>query len=146
MNLKNTGYSELAKNIIKNNSRIIIYGAGMIGQIVVPYIVETYHLHSYIDYYVDMDDRKIGKQVSIGFSSYDIRSPEILDQISGNTVILLTNSKFYPVIEFLDTIEALKNVDCYIVPMMQKIEQRTMIPKIIHYCWFGRKEMPDLLK
>ena len=146
MNLKNTGYAELAKSIRDKNSRIYIYGAGMIGQIVVPYIIETYKLHDYVECYVDADIRKMGKMVAIGSSEYEIRSPEILSAISSNAVILLTNSKFYPVIGFLDKIAALKDTDCYIVPMMQKIEQRTRIPKIIHYCWFGGQEMPDFLK
>ena len=51
MKLKRCTYSELANEVRKNNIRIIIYGAGMIGQIVVPYIVETYRLHDYVDCY-----------------------------------------------------------------------------------------------
>lgn len=48
MNLKKTSYEELAKNIRKNNSRVYVYGAGMIGQIVAPYIVESFRLHDSI--------------------------------------------------------------------------------------------------
>ncbi len=145
MKLKRCTYSELANEVRKNNIRIIIYGAGMIGQIVVPYIVETYRLHDYVDCYVDMDKRKTGKKVRIGFNEYEIRQPDILRTVSKNTAILLTNSKFYPVVDFLDKIEALAEVDCYIVPTMQLLEQREMIPKTIHYCWFGGKEMPEFL-
>ncbi|SFU66016.1 glycosyltransferase family 32 protein [Butyrivibrio sp. M55] len=146
MNLRTGNYNELAKRIRENNSKVVIYGAGMIGQIVIPYIVETYCLHDYIDCYVDMDKRKIGKHISIGFSEYEIKTPEILDQADSKTVILLTNSKFYPVIEYLESKESLKNSDCYIVSIMQKMEQRSMIPKVIHYCWFGDKEIPVFLK
>ena len=146
MNLKNTSYSELTKSIRENNSRLYIYGAGMIGQIVVPYVIESFKLHDYVECYVDMDKRKTGKKVTIGFSEYEIRTPEVLSYIPKNAIILLTNSKFYPIIDFLDQIETLKDIDCYIVPMMQKIEQRQKIPKTIHYCWFGGKKMPDFLK
>lgn len=146
MNLKKTSYSELARNIIKNNSRVIIYGAGMIGQIVVPYIVEKFRLHDYIDCYVDMDKRKTGEKIAIGYYEYDIRTPDVLNKVKDNPVILLTNSKFYPVLNFLENIESIKNSDCYIIPVMQKLEQRTSIPKIIHYCWFGGGELPDFLK
>lgn len=146
MNLRTGNYNELAKRIRENNSRVFVYGAGMIGQIVVPYIVETFELYDYIECYVDMDKRKIGKKVAIGSFEYDIKMPEVLNEVSESAVILLTNSKFYPVIDFLDKIETLKNVDCYIIPMMQKMEQRISIPKTIHYCWFGGAEIPDFLK
>lgn len=146
MNLKSPDYIELVNNVRTKNSHIIIYGAGMIGQIVVPYIINAYCLHDYVECYVDMDGRKIGKKVVIGYNEYEIRSPDSLKSISENTVILLTNSKFCPVIDFLEKIEALSGIDCYIVPLMQMIEQKPMIPKTIHYCWFGLKGMPDFLK
>jgi len=146
MKLKNSGYSELADNIRSRNSRIIIYGAGMIGQILIPFIIEKYQLLEYVECYVDMDERKKGKKIAIGLREYEVRQPEFLKNISGNTVILITNSKCYPIIQFLDRIEALDNIDCYIVPMMQMIEQRPMIPKVIHYCWFGGKKLPGFLE
>ena len=146
MKLRNSNYAEFAKNVREHNIRIIIYGAGMIGQIVIPHIIETYRLHDYVECYVDMDKRKTGKKIVIGYAEYEIKTPDILKDAVENTVILLTNSKFYPVVDFLDKIEALENVDCYIVPMMQMIEQRPMIPKTIHYCWFGGKMLPDFLK
>lgn len=145
MNLKKSHYSDLAKNIRANNSHVYIYGAGMIGQIVVPYIIETYRLHDYIECYVDMDKRKTGKKIVIGTYEYEIKTPDVLNDVSEKAVILLTNSKFYPVVDFLDRIETLSTADCYIIPVMQLIEQRPIIPKRIHYCWFGGKKMPDFL-
>lgn len=168
MNLKRAAYQELAKSIRERNSRVFIYGAGMIGQIVVPYIIDTYQLHDYVECYVDMDARKVGRSVIIGIYEYEIKPPEVLKGISPNSVILITNSKFYSVLDFLDGIQALSDVDCYIVPVMQltlagdrpgecssahltnvtgmPTEQRLSIPKKIHYCWFGEKELPDFLK
>lgn len=146
MNLRNADYTKLAESIREKHRRIIIYGAGMIGQIVVPFIIETHHLHEYIDYYIDMDRCKIGKKVKIGNYEYGIKSPEALKTVIKNTVILVTNSKFYPIIDFLDRIEQLADIDCYIVPVMQMQERRPVIPKILHYCWFGPKIMPVFLK
>ena len=146
MNLKSGLYQDFARNIKNNNSRIVVYGAGMIGQIVVPYIIDNYALNDYVDCYVDMDQRKKGSHIVVGAHAFEVRRPEILAKAQENTVILLTNSKFYPVIEYLDKFENLKNVDCYIVPVMQKTEQRETIPKVIHYCWFGGKDIPDFLK
>ena len=146
MNLRKTSYTEFVQNIKKNNSRVYVYGAGMIGQIVIPYIIETYKLYEYIECYVDMDKRKTGKKIAVGSFEYEVKTPDVLNDVSVNSVIMLTNSKFFSVIDFLDKIEALRNVDCYIIPMMQKVEQRVSIPKTIHYCWFGGMEIPDFLK
>ncbi len=148
MNLKVSEYQELANRIKSTNSRVFVYGAGMIGQIVVPYMIDKYGLYDYVECYVDADKRKSGKIVKIGRFEYEIHTPNIFDGITGNVVILLTNSKFYSVIESLNRIKALNNSDCYIIPMMQRMENglKKEIPKIIHYCWFGEKDMPDFLK
>lgn len=167
MKLINADYGEFAGNIIKNNNRIVVYGAGMIGQIVVPYIINTYGLHDYMECYVDVDKRKVGKEIAIGSCEYEIKTLDTLYDRVENMVILLTNSKFYPIVKFLDQMEELINVDCYIVPIMQLIQadneeegydsmylantsetlakMEPTIPKKIHYCWFGGKKMPEFL-
>ena len=66
MVLKNCRYSELAEKIKVENSRIVIYGAGMIGQIVVPYFIRSFALEEYVECYVDRDSRKQGRYVKIG--------------------------------------------------------------------------------
>lgn len=159
MVLKNCRYSELAEKIKVENSRIVIYGAGMIGQIVVPYFIRSFALEEYVECYVDRDSRKQGRYVKIGSCRYKICSPECLGLLSKHMVLLLTNSKFYPVIEFLDRIQIPDSVECYIVPLIQLLEteeqenvqigklvSEQMIPRKIHYCWFGGKEMPEFLR
>ena len=39
MILKNADYKSLAKKIKEENKKVIVYGAGMIGQIIIPYII-----------------------------------------------------------------------------------------------------------
>ncbi|MBE5850690.1 MAG: hypothetical protein E7298_11105 [Lachnospiraceae bacterium] len=146
MILKNTGYEEIAKSIRKGNRRIVVYGAGMIGQIVVPYIIETYRLHDYVDCYVDMDKRKLGTKVIIGTREYEIKHPDLLRKTSEPVVILLTNSKFSPILDYLDGMDSLADSECYIIPVIQKMEQRISIPKVINCCWFGGKEKPEFIK
>ncbi|MCR4651610.1 MAG: hypothetical protein K5662_07610 [Lachnospiraceae bacterium] len=146
MNLKNGLYSELALNIKQNNSRIYIYGAGMIGRMIVPYMIETYGLQSYVECYIDADVRKAGQKINVGSSSFEIRTPDILDSIPNNSVILLTNSNFIPIINYMEQISALNDTDVYIIPIMQKSEQRPSIPRIIHYCWFGGGDIPPFLR
>lgn len=146
MILRNSGYEELAERIKRKKSKIFIYGAGMIGQVVIPYIIENYTLYEYVECFVDMDQRKIGKKITIGNQNYEIKSPEVLKQIAENSVLLITNSKFYPIVDYLDSIFELENVEGYIIPIIQLQQQQIKIPKKIHYCWFSRKPMPIFLQ
>ena len=61
MRLRNTDYISLAKKIKENNNQVIVYGAGMIGQILVPYLVRKFNLYSNIDCFIDIDKRKKGQ-------------------------------------------------------------------------------------
>ena len=137
----------------------IIYGAGMIGQVVLPSILQQYHLEKHVLYYVDRDQCKKGKKIKIGRFFYEIESPERLYQIERNSVILITNSNFYPVVEFLDGMDALQQVEAYLFPAMQlselkeenpavcvKSSDTPLIPKKIHYCWFSENSIPEALQ
>ncbi len=159
MLLKNCGYKEFAKRIKTKKKKIVAYGAGMIGRVVVPYLLEEHELYDNLACFVDMDQRKWGSKVKICGKEYVIKKPEFLKAIDDSYVLLITNSKFIPVIEFLDSIPNLNEVSSYIVPIMQISEledsetiviqrsrKQPVIPKKIHYCWFGRKEIPDFLK
>lgn len=159
MILRNARYSEMAEKIRKDGSRVIIYGSGMIGLIVTPYLIEQYGLCRYVSCYVDMDSRKQGKMVRIGDYEYEVKSPDILRYVKENTVLLITNSNFFGTIDLLDRIPALEHIEGYVIPIMQIQESRyaknmeirryteeAVIPKKIHYCWFGGKRMPDFLK
>lgn len=159
MILKNGTFDGLAQIIRKKDKRIVVYGAGMIGTVVVPNIIKDYDLQSRVKYFVDIDPRKIGSKVRNEGYEYDIKSPECLRKESAEIILLITNSKFDSIVSYLDSIEELNNTVGYIFPMMQLYElsemkeidiiQRTselIIPKKIHYCWFGGKEMPSFLR
>lgn len=158
MILRNSRFSELADKIKRDKNRVIVYGAGMIGQIVVPYFIEAFGLQKYIECYVDRDENKIGKRIRCSTFEYEIRNPDCLKSLVNNLVLLITNSKFYSVIDFLDGVAELESVEAYIVPILQicelnyakpivinKLCDAQLIPKKIHYCWFGRGEIPEFL-
>jgi hypothetical protein len=159
MMLKNADYDSLAKKIKEENKKIIVYGAGMIGQIIIPYLMQEYELSDKLDCFIDADKRKKGSKVNVCGKEYIITTPDYLDVIDENNILLITNSKFFPILNFLDGIEQLNNIEGYVIPMMQIYELKkadsivfehksdeAVIPKKIHYCWFGRGEMPDFLK
>lgn len=159
MFLRNGHFADMAARVKGSNKKIIVYGAGMIGQIIMPYLIEEYGLADFLECFVDADKRKIGINVEICGKEYPIKSPDFLHDIDEKNILLITNSKFYQIVNFLDGIENLNDIDAYIIPMMQikeiedsnsieicKITDSQLIPKKIHYCWFGRKEKPELLK
>lgn len=159
MILKNAGYQELFETVKERNNHLIIYGAGMIGQVVVPYWIRKYHMERYVKYFVDADRHKQGGIIRIGHYEIPVLSPDILQKIDDTVVLLITVSKFYPVIEFLDNLQALTKTEGYLVPIMQmercslsippsivRLTDTPIIPKIIHYCWFSSKQMPKFLQ
>ncbi|HCL00889.1 MAG TPA: hypothetical protein DHW61_00440 [Lachnoclostridium phytofermentans] len=159
MILRNSDYVALVKRMKENNSKVIVYGAGMVGQIIVPYLVREYNLYNLIDCFIDMDKRKNGQKVVIDNYSYEIRTPDYLESSKENLILLITNSRFIPVVRFLDSIGALNDAEGYIIPMMQihaidneepihieRINEIEIIPRKIHYCWFGGKEIPEFLQ
>ena len=159
MILRNDSYEILARDIIQNNRKIIIYGAGMIGKILVPYLLAKYALEAHVRCYVEQDQRKVGKKVKLYGGEAPIEPVSILQTVTENDIVLITNSNFYPVVKMLDEIHALDGVNAYLLAVMQielagktglheivKTQRAAMIPKKIHYCWFSGAEIPDNLK
>lgn len=160
--LRNLFYAELAEKIRRERKNIIVYGAGMIGQIVLPDIIERFRLKEYLRFYVDADPYKPGKYISVSGSDYEIKDLECLKAYGRrekNLTILITNSHFEPVLRNLDQLAELDGAEAYIVPVIQltelkktakpapvRISEKPLIPKVIHYCWFSGKEMPDSFK
>ncbi len=159
LNLKNPSYAELAEKIVGEDKSLIVYGAGMIGQIVVPDLLERFQLKDRLAFYVDADTYKQGKQIASKGTAYEIKGPEELKaycERDKNIAILITNSHFEAILSDLDALMQLDGVDACIVPVMQieeskrrkkakpvKASKEMLIPKTIHYCWFSGKEMPE---
>lgn len=162
LKLRNLSHVELSEKIRKEHRQIIVYGAGVIGQIVVPQMMEQLQLCDYLQFFVDADIAKQGSCITVGSHIVRVSTREELQkfcQANQDTVILITNTRFYSVLEELDSMKALDGIETYIVPIMQltafqdrkgsavkKESVAPLIPKIIHYCWFSGNEMPDYLK
>lgn len=159
MQLKNYDYENLARYVKLSDKKIVIYGAGMIGQIIVPYLIERYCLEDYVDCFVDANPNKIGRIVQVGEYKYEIRSIDYICVRKKTVVLLISNSKFFEIVKCLDQIKELDELEATIVPITQismsknakdiiveKIYPKPCIPKIIHYCWFGEKKMSPFLE
>lgn len=159
MILRNCRYQEFAERIQREDKKIIIYGAGMIGQVIIPSILLQYGLEHRVLYYVDRDKSKSEQSIKVGVVTCEIKSPDVLLDVEDDVVIIVANSNFYPIIEFLDSVEALNEIDTFIFPIIQltelehaknpvliKSSRKPLIPKKIHYCWFSENPIPDSLQ
>ena len=87
-----------------------------------------------------------------GLSMKSYFPESVLDE--AEDIIIYLSSKFYPqMYEQLDKHEELSGVECYVhdyvmhVPLPHEIpgnknNKKEIIPKKIHYCWFGDNEIP----
>ncbi len=159
MILKYKEFENLASYIKSEKKNVIIYGAGMIGNVFMPYFIEDNDLFNNLLFFVDKDSRKHGTSIKIGDRDYLIKGPEVFTSLSKDTVMLVTVSQFKAVIDELDNIEALESIEAYVIPviMAERVKKKTekyeckksdvqLIPKKIHYCWFSRNPMPECLQ
>ena len=159
MILKKGSFSNFAERVKAFKKKIIIYGAGVIGQVSAPYWIHQYQLDENVLCYVDADIHKHGEMIQVGQNKVPVNSLEVFKQYAGTYTILVSVSAFEPVVDTLEKITTTKDVETYFLPIMLldiahatkesnvvKYSQEQMIPKIIHYCWFSGKPIPDILK
>ena len=103
-------------NVEKKN--IIMFGAGVLGQITMPQILFQYDLLDLVKCYIDNDSSKWGTNVNIFGREIPVFSPEVLNDYDNDTVILLNISRFSGVLKQLESMECKKDMDCYITGMM----------------------------
>ncbi len=141
-------------NII-GNKRIACFGFGIRARA----MCENYSkLLKHIDFFIDNDVNKLGES-TIGARTFRIVSSDyFLSLKSYDDIVLLITTKFFnEVISQFSNIEKLNDLEVYIYPLMEEAEEiyeaddckierieTSPIPKVIHYCWFGRGKKGDL--
>lgn len=157
MILRCTSFEQMKEEILDHNMSVVIFGAGAIGAVVLPEILAEYGLINRVVFYVD--NALGGNQVDIHGRSIDIKPVEYLGSVKNDIAIVITTSRY---VEVLKQLENIKNVDkslCYVIPMMciqnfcnkksngtPVLVNKPMIPKKIHYIWFGKAQIPDRLQ
>lgn len=154
MVLKNCDLDTFFKRI--KNCKLVCYGIGHdFEQFLKNY--GEYPWESKISYLIDNADEKQEKIINIKGEEFAIKSFEkVIDKLDENTVILITCSAYYEIIMDLMDREELKSATCYIYNFMLNLSSQALsilneskdyvIPKKIHYCWFGGNELPDLYR
>ena len=155
MKLQCCSFDEFNEKIRAGNNEIVMFGAGVLGQVTMPQILLKYELLSFIRCYVDNDQAKWGSSIELFGNSVPVNSPSFLENCNKNTVILLNISRFSDVIEQFQGMECTEEMECYITPMMciynfcpgtsngePKLLDKPVIPKKINYMWLGRNPIP----
>lgn len=153
LKLLNADMDKFANNIKKQNRNIYFWGAGVLLQICMAYLLEKYDLYAQIVLCADSEKRKAGKKITIYGRSIPITTPEKLINLVGEdpkALIVISCSYFEGILSELDQIPELNDVPCYIVPFIYlenpilenkrpELGDIEYIPKKIHYCWFGNR-------
>ena len=151
-----SGFLEDIKDI---GTGIVIYGAGVIGKMTVPYWISSEGLEDKVLSFVDADIHKHGTEITIGSRKVEILAPESMENLEQPFVILVTGSRYQGILDYLGECKYLKDVKVYLfAEMLLKKTERSKdkllinksdgirIPKVINYCWFGGGQMPDIAK
>lgn len=158
MILRNGDVKSFIDRIYKEDKRIILFGAGVIMQTIFPYLSSAHDLTEKVECIIDNDELKIGKFVLLNRRQILVNSCQYLKKIEiGSMVLLICASHYGEILEQLEKME-LGNIECYILPMMyvtnlnmsnrgvMAVSETPLIPKKIHYMWFGKKAMPESLQ
>lgn len=153
MQIQNVNFEQFARIIKMENKKMIIWGIGTFFQTCMPYLLKEYQLDDLVEVLVDGDKRKWDKSIVLNGKEFVIQSPVVIQKESGSYVLLITSSYFAGIVDFVESTELGQNIKCFIAPFMfrgnmkddfRKYQSRAQqIPKVIHYCWFGKKEIPE---
>lgn len=159
MQLRVGTFSEMAENIKAHSSRIVMFGAGVIGTSTTPALLESFGLLDLVVCYIDNDKTRWGEYIRVGRRTVKICSPDILHTLGENVTVLINISRYADAFEQMEQMECTQNMFCYIIPMMciRNFHNEgskgviitsnvPVIPKKIHYIWFGGGPIPHGLQ
>lgn len=153
MKIHNTDFAEFARVTKEKDKQVIIWGTGTFFQTCVPWLLETYDLLGHVCCLIDKDRKKCGQKVDICEKTFLIQPPSSIDQWKNKECqLLITSSYFAGIVDWVEAAGS-NSFDCYIAPLMfapqrkdgfQKYRCKVrQIPKVIHYCWFGKGPVPE---
>lgn len=110
-----------------------------------------------IQAFIDNDSRKSGMvKVIDGISIPIISYKEFVERYTNNAIVITTSMYFADMISQMDKEEVLEGMPCYIDVFIDNYKLQKQIrfnhssdikiPKIIHYCWFGKNPIPKELQ
>lgn len=148
------------KKAINGRRNVYCFGAGIaLARFLREF--QEYHLEENIKCVVDNSKKKQGTMIQeCGKAIPVISFEQMLCEIVSGDVVLITTARIEEIIELLSKEKKLQDTECYLynilriewydddrlkIAVPEKIStlQDQRIPKIIHYCWFGGKPIPE---
>lgn len=144
---------------LKNGTQLVCFGTGRIFDRFVNNMSKM--MNFCIASAVDNDHAKWGKERSFPTGSCTIYSPEHLREYIGSYILIITCADVDSIIQQIDAMKLgievysyAEFMESYYVLQANKVQlpaslkrlSSPLIPKIIHYCWFGQKPLPNQYK
>lgn len=149
MKLKNGTLRQLESRI--GDRSIVCIGAGAVcTRFFCNEAFET--LLSKVKYVIDNDNHKRNTVLPSCAGEIPVISMEDFTRLDiGDCIILITSAYWYEIVMQLEQIDCFRDKECYIYVCMMSCQESfdrneyrekfPMIPKVIHYAWFGGKEL-----
>lgn len=144
------------EHVFKAYSRIVLFGGGSITHM----MFEAYKdlaFEEKIDYIIDNDQSKDGMRMNINGKEVQLISIESFARLNYRNYALIVMPVFLlDIVKQIDMLPVFNGVPTYIYAFLMNQSKGSCIPvrhtdeikipKIIHYCWFGGKPLPDSYK
>lgn len=144
--------------------KIICFGAGQGLKTFCNELVK-YNVENDIAYIVDNDSNKWGTKISCINKAFEIISPEKMrgELLNKDYRLVITCFDIERILCQLNSYTELNDFNCYFyigilnsclykkalngkLPITYKFFAEPQIPKVIHYCWFGKNPLPERYK
>ncbi|MCM1136319.1 MAG: hypothetical protein NC400_12190 [Clostridium sp.] len=148
--------NDCLERVFQQYSHVVLFGAGAVTSSMFAAYKEL-GFEEKVDYIIDNDKNKDGKSLSINEKEIKLVSVETFARLHYQDYALLIMPVFFlDIIKQIDRNEFFNGVPAYVYAFVMNIARKKdfslrtakqmKIPKIIHYCWFGGKELPDSYK
>ncbi|SFI08450.1 Glycosyltransferase sugar-binding region containing DXD motif-containing protein [Pseudobutyrivibrio sp. OR37] len=147
---------------VEKGYSIICYGAGKMC-LKLATILESKLVLSAIKYIIDSSPDKQGQKINVNNQEIKVISIEEAQQIvkKDKFVLLINNLRYEEILPVIKETPLLNELDVYSLALLQAIKQEEidycknipleikkstdmLIPKRIHYCWFGKNQKSQL--
>ena len=138
--------------------KLVCYGAGRHLRWLCE-LFASFNFVERIDYVADTNAEKLGSVFCYSDTVIPIGTLEqYQEQNTKEFVLLITSHAHYEILSDLQDRVSLQGVVCYVgafmenypptysLPNYDPIKDKLLIPKVIHYCWFGGKPIPPQFK
>lgn len=144
------------EQILKENKRIVCFGAGALAEFMLSSYEQLTNGRELL--FLDNNREKDGTFINFREKKIPIYSVEHFKILpKEDMVLIIVPVFFYNIIGQLDADPFFDGIEAYIyaqatsqetndVPYTIRNTSQPLIPKTIHYCWFGGGEIPDDLK